>query len=192
MTTRHRLVSTNATTMRERGLGSSAIKDVLGRADVTAGSMYHFFPDGKEQLAAETIVRAGAIGHQTLVDSLESSESVAEGVAGFFELLSSDLEANNYLLGCPIGIPTGEAAGTIEAVREAGRAVFSSWADTIAAALVGEGWQPAPAASAARVCVALYEGASLVARADRDSSVIRDSMTAVSELLSRPGFTGQL
>ena len=153
MTTRDRLVSTMATSMRERGLGSSAIKDVLQRADVTAGSMYHFFPDGKEQLAAETILRAGAIGHRTLVNALDEADSAVGGVARFFELLGDDLEASDYLLGCPIGVPTSDQA---EAV------------------------------SAARVCVSLYEGASLIARANRDVSVVKDAAGAVRSLLADP------
>ena len=73
MDTRDRLVGAMATSMRERGLGSSAMKDVLQNAAVTAGSMYHHFPDGKDQLAAETIGRAGAVGHRNLIDSLEHS-----------------------------------------------------------------------------------------------------------------------
>ncbi len=186
MSSRDRLIDAMSTSLRERGFGSSAIKDVLERADATAGSMYHFFPNGKDELAAAAVRQVGLAGTEALAGILDQSDSVAEAAVVFYEALIADMEASGFKYGCPIGVPSTEAAFTVETVREAGAAVFSAWITTMAEALEAEGWDPDSAVAAARFSVCAYEGASTVARASRDTSIMRDTLRAVGEVLSRP------
>lgn len=186
MTTRDRLVGAMSTSLRANGHGSSAIKDVLEAADVTAGSMYHFFPGGKDELAAAAVMEVGLAGDQMLAATIEESGSVADGVIVFYDALIAEMEASDFRLGCPIGVPSTEAAATAEGIRQAGEAVFSAWIATMSAALEAEGWDPAPALVAARFAVSAYEGASTLSRTCRDTSVLRDTLTVVHDLLSHP------
>ncbi len=175
-----------STSLRANGHGSSAIKDVLEAADVTAGSMYHFFPGGKDELAAAAVMEVGLAGDQMLAATIEESGSVADGVIVFYDALIAEMEASDFRLGCPIGVPSTEAAATAEGIRQAGEAVFSAWIATMSAALEAEGWDPAPALVAARFAVSAYEGASTLSRTCRDTSVLRDTLTVVHDLLSHP------
>ncbi len=186
MGSRDRLIDAMSTSLRERGFGSSAIKDVLERADATAGSMYHFFPDGKDELAAASVREVGLAGKEALAEILDQSDSVADAAVVFYEALIADMEASDFMYGCPIGVPSTEAAFTVEAVREAGAAVFSAWITTMAEALENEGWDADSAVAAARFSVCAYEGSSTVARASRDTSIVRDTLRVVREVLSRP------
>ncbi len=186
MSVRDRLVGAMSESLRERGYGSSAIKDVLGRADATAGSMYHFFPGGKEELAEAAVREVGTASTTLLAAILDESDSVAAGVVAFYEALIADMEASDFRFGCPIGVPATEAPEAVQGIREAGDAVFSGWIAAMSTALEAEGWDPAAALIAARFAVSAYEGASTVSRACRDTSMLRDTLTVVYDVLGRP------
>ncbi len=186
MSTRERLVGAMSASMRERGYGSSAIKEVLETADVTAGSMYHFFPDGKDELAAAAVLEVGLAGNEALAAVLEQSPSVADGVVAFYELLMAEMEATEFRLGCPIGVPSTEAAAEAERIRSAGDQVFTAWIATMRTALEAEGWDTEAALVAARFAVSAYEGASTLSRTFRSTSPLRDTLAVVRSVLDQP------
>ena len=59
--TRDRLIEATAELFRTHGYNGTAVKQIVDTAGAPFGSMYHFFPDGKEQLGAATIRWSGAI-----------------------------------------------------------------------------------------------------------------------------------
>ena len=184
MDTRERLVEAMSTSLRRRGYGSTAMKDVLVEADAPAGSMYHHFPDGKQQLAVVAVSEVGRSNTEGLIATIEGAPSVAEAAVAFYGALIDDMESSEFQYGCPIGVPTTEVAFVLDGVRAAGAEVFASWVDAISNGLVREGWSPGDAERAARFVVSAYEGASTLARATHDSSYIRDTLTFVHDVLS--------
>src|SRR5205807_1704628 len=57
--TRERILDVSADLFRKQGMAGTGIKQILRGADAPFGSLYHHFPGGKDELAAETIKRAG-------------------------------------------------------------------------------------------------------------------------------------
>jgi len=157
---------------------------VLGSSQVTAGSMYHYFPGGKQELAVAAIQNAGADGADQLERVMEAAEFSTDGADAFFGWLASDLEAMEFRMGCPVGVPSTEAAMT-EPVREAGASAFQSWIAAIASSFERRGADPTAALSTARFVVAAYEGASTLARTMHDTSIVDDTLTAVRAVIDR-------
>ena len=186
MSTKERLIGAMSSSMRERGYGSSAMKDIIGEADATAGSLYHHFPEGKEQLAAAAVRDVGMANRDALVAVMEASGSVADGTVAFYEALIDEMEESDFRFGCPVGVPSTEAAYMVSAVREAGAEVFGEWTTAIATGLEREGWESARAERAARFAVSAYEGASTLARATKDTVYLRDTLGVVIEVLRNP------
>ena len=184
MTTRDRLVAAMSTSMRQRGYGSSAMKEVIDDADATAGSLYHFFPGGKEELATAAVREVGRASTDALAAIVEAADSVAAGSVEFYDVLIAEMQETDYRLGCPIGVPSTEAPVSVEAVRIAGAETFAAWVDVIARGLEGEGWEGTAARRAARFVVCAYEGASTLARATHDTSYLLDTRDVVTEVLS--------
>ena len=54
------LIETAALLFRRQGYSATGVNQILEAADVKAGSLYHHFPDGKQELAAAVVDRAGA------------------------------------------------------------------------------------------------------------------------------------
>ena len=60
-TTRERIVEQSAELFRRQGFASTGVKQIVAEASAPFGSLYHFFPGGKEQLGEEVIRWSGAI-----------------------------------------------------------------------------------------------------------------------------------
>src|SRR5271165_3677256 len=59
-TTRDRILDSSAELFRRQGYAGTGVKQIVASANAPFGSLYHFFPGGKEQLGAETLRSSGA------------------------------------------------------------------------------------------------------------------------------------
>ena len=55
--TRDRIVDASAELFRLQGYNATGVKKIVTAAQAPFGSLYHFFPGGKEQLGADTLRR---------------------------------------------------------------------------------------------------------------------------------------
>ena len=95
------LIDTAALLFRRQGYAATGVNQILETADVKAGSLYHHFPNGKQQLAAAVVESAGGEIERLLRRFLDSDSSVADIVAGWIDLLIVQL-ASDQRDGCPI------------------------------------------------------------------------------------------
>ncbi|SIN49629.1 HTH-type transcriptional regulator YxaF [Mycobacteroides abscessus subsp. abscessus] len=59
--TRDRIVAATCELFRRQGMTGTGLKQIAQSAGAPFGSIYHFFPGGKAQLADEAIRAAGAM-----------------------------------------------------------------------------------------------------------------------------------
>src|SRR5438445_7788136 len=57
--TRERIVQRSAELFRRQGFTGTGVKQIVAEANAPFGSLYHFFPGGKEQLGEEVIRTSG-------------------------------------------------------------------------------------------------------------------------------------
>ena len=122
---------------RDRGYAATGIAEILELSGAPRGSLYHFFPDGKEELGAAAIRRAGAVVTATLEDIAAKSADGTAFLEGYFGLLMQWLRGSGYRGGCPVATTLLETAGHSTLLREAGAEVFGAWESLIAAQLGG-------------------------------------------------------
>jgi len=171
--TRQRIIDASATLMRRQGYEATGMKEIVTAASAPFGSVYHFFPGGKEQLGAETIRWSGAEYAKLLAAALDSSPDLAGGVRAFFDGAAEYLVATGYADACPIATIALEVSSHSEVLRQACAEVFEMWANDGARRLEAGG---VPAGAARRLAVemlALLEGAFVLCRAARDTEALR-------------------
>src|SRR5581483_1290035 len=107
--TKQRIVDATAEGFRRQGYMGTGLKQIAAEADAAFGSLYHFFPGGKEELGAEVIRWSGRMYMQLFIDvALEESsvsEPLREACADVFESWLSS--ATEYFAGA--GIDRAEA-----------------------------------------------------------------------------------
>lgn len=162
---RERMIRSAAVLFRERGVHGTSLSDVVAHSAAPRGSIYHWFPGGKAQLAEEATRYAGEFIAGGIAAALEDDDPVA-AVRGFAALWREILRDSDFSAGCPVMSATLEGDRTPGA-REAAGAAFERWQELLVGAFRGRGVAPARARSLAALVVAAVEGAIVLSRAQR-------------------------
>lgn len=125
--TKNRILDSSGELFRRQGYMGTGIKEILAEAGAPFGSLYHFFPGGKEELGAETIRRSGALYGLLLGEFVGPEVDLVEGMRAFFAGAAKTLEETDYADACPIATVALEISSTNEALREACADVFNAW-----------------------------------------------------------------
>jgi AcrR family transcriptional regulator len=167
--TRQRIVETSAELFRTQGYNATGVKQIVTAAQAPFGSVYHFFPGGKEQLAAEAIIVSGAIYEQLIPAVFDPAPDPVTGVRNFFAGAAEHLRETDYADACPIATVALEVSSVSEPMREACAEVFESWIQAGMRRFEREG---VGAETARRMTIAMLsalEGAFVLARAQRST-----------------------
>jgi TetR/AcrR family transcriptional regulator, lmrAB and yxaGH operons repressor len=164
--TRGKLVDATAELLRRQGYHATGLAEIVAESGAPRGSVYFYFPGGKDELACEALVKSGEQWTVRINAALAAAPDLDGAIAAIIELLAVDLEASGFEHGCPVAAVALEA--TSPAVRAAVAEHYASWQASIAARLVTLGFAPDPAAEMATVALAMIEGGLLLARVARD------------------------
>ena len=179
MSTRDRIVAAAAQLYGRYGYTGVGLKQVAAESGAPIGSLYHFFPGGKDELAAEALQLSGH-GYQILVEGIfESSPDLTSGIQAAFAGAAEVLEASGYADACWIETVALEVASTNEPLRLVTAEIFERWIDA-ATRLVEAGG--VPAGEARRLGIAIItglEGAFVLSRSLRS----REPLLATGEAL---------
>ena len=86
------------------------MKQILAQAETPFGSMYHFFPDGKEQLAEEMLRTGGDFFLRPYQETTAEAPDFRTAIEQFFIGAGETLVATDHLDACPIATVAGEIA----------------------------------------------------------------------------------
>jgi AcrR family transcriptional regulator len=172
--TRARLLEAAAQLFREQGYAATGLKQITAEAQAPWGSLYHFFPKGKEQLGAEAVAHSGG-RYLRLFDLVygRAEADAAQAVRDFFQLSVEALEKSDWGDGCPIATVALEAASTSEPLRHACAEVFASWREATARRFVAAGIEAGRAEDLAVYVLASFEGALVLSRTAHDTRPLR-------------------
>jgi TetR/AcrR family transcriptional regulator, lmrAB and yxaGH operons repressor len=176
------LVDAAALLFRRQGYAATGVNQILETADVKAGSLYHHFPDGKQQLAAAVVDGVGTGIETRLREFLDSELPVADIVDGWIDLMASGL-ASDRRDGCPIEPIATESVNASAQVREASARAFDGWCAAVADRLRKDGWPDGHAEQTALAVIALIEGALMLSRIAGDTTALEAAKAAVRTLV---------
>jgi AcrR family transcriptional regulator len=181
--TRDRLIGATADLFRRQGYTGTGVKQIVEAAGAPFASMYHFFPDGKEALGAETIRWSGAMYGQLIDLFFTAGADPVAATRNFFDGAADTVRDTDYADACPIATVALEVASTNEPLRRATADVFESWLAAIDVCLVREGLTKTQARKLSVALFSLLEGAFILARATRDHTHVRTAGRAAADLV---------
>ncbi|HEY1509870.1 MAG TPA: TetR/AcrR family transcriptional regulator, partial [Solirubrobacteraceae bacterium] len=165
--TRDRIVQASAELFRKQGYAATGIKQIVTDAQAPFGSLYHFFPGGKEQLGAESIRVSGALYELLIPAVFDPAPDLVTGVRLFFAGAAEHLRETDYADACPIATVALEVSSSSETMREACADVFERWIVAGSALHEDSGLSAERARELTIGMLAALEGAFVLARALR-------------------------
>lgn len=160
--------------LRQGGLAAAGMSRIVAESGAPKGSVYHFFPDGKAQIAREALVgyRDRAIGRmRERLDGRKGDPAAV--VRGYFELGAEAAVESDYAMSCPAGAVTLDLDPESAALRDTCHAVFDGIVAALAELLTP--LAPAKRRALAGAMVSAMQGAYIRARAARDPEPFREA-----------------
>jgi AcrR family transcriptional regulator len=179
--TRERIVEQSAELFRLQGYNSTGVKQIVEAAQAPFGSLYHFFPGGKEQLGAEAIRVSGRLYEQLIPAVLDPAPDLVTGVRNFFAGAAEHLRETDYADACPIATVALEVSSSSATMREACADVFESWISAGAERFETAGATSEMARELTIAMLCALEGAFVLARALRST----EPLEVAGELMAR-------
>lgn len=182
--TRDRIVSATTELFRSQGFNHTSLKQVTEQSDAPAGSIYHFFPRGKNELG-EAVIRESGAAYEALFELIaDDAGDIVEAIPAFFDGAADVLEQTDYIDICPIGNVAREVANTHESLRLATVDVFQGWTAAITSRFTAEGLGGQQAVDLANTVISALEGGFMLARARRSCDGLRASGRHMQRLVA--------
>jgi AcrR family transcriptional regulator len=169
--TRDRIVVAAMELFWEKGYGSTSIADILARADVNSGSLYHFFPGKQDLLVAVLETYRDGIRPMLLEPVWEGVDDPLDRVFALLARYRALIVETDAFYGCPIGSLALELHEPDPIVRQRLAENFDAWTKAIRECLDAAGDRlPAGTdrAALAEFVLTVMEGAVMQARTHRD------------------------
>lgn len=182
--TRDRILFASAELFRRQGYAGTGLKQVTALADAPFGSLYHFWPGGKQQLASEVLRTGGEFFLLLYRQIIDGAPDLVTGIRDFFVGAGETLRLTDYADACPIATVAGEIASSHDALRQVTAEVFELWLDSIAGDLAEAGVVPARARSVALSTLSILEGAFLLCRSLRSTQPMQAAGESAAALVS--------
>lgn len=174
--TKHKdsLVRTAMRLFRQQGYASSGLQQILAESEAPRGSLYHYFPGGKEQLGEAAVKLAAQLMGEMLADLAGRCKTPEAFVKAYCRTMSKWMEESDFRSGCPIATTMLETAPNAPGLTRAGVEAIDHWIDIIASVFIAKDVSAKEARAKAQLLIATMEGALLIARIRQSPAPIND------------------
>ncbi|GAA3643409.1 TetR/AcrR family transcriptional regulator [Nonomuraea antimicrobica] len=168
--TRERIVRTTSRLMQRQGYEATGLKQISLEARATLGSVYHFFPGGKRELAIEAVRHGDREFADFLRTVFDQEDDPAAAMLACTRDLATGLRESGWLDGCPVTTTALESAGREPEIQQAAEAAYENWRALVRDKLTRSGFAPDVAHDLAHSVINLLEGAELSAQVSQSEA----------------------
>ena len=180
---REQILITTCDLIENQGFQATGLNEIVRESGAPKGSIYYYFPEGKEEIVIEAVRFAGQHMIEHVRAHLESVEDAAEAVQSFLADLARHTEETGFRTGGPITIVASEAATTSERINLACREVYAGLHEAFAAKLRSNGIEAEHAASLAWTINSAIEGAVILSRTFHTVDPLLEASQQLSNLI---------
>jgi TetR/AcrR family transcriptional repressor of lmrAB and yxaGH operons len=172
-TTRQQIVEKTSELLERQGYHASGLNQIVAESETPRGSLYYYFPAGKEELAAEAIQfkarqMSGYMRH-SLAAYADPIEAIYQALIG----MADHMEGGGCSGGAPIAAVALETASQSERLRHACQGAYTWLYQPLEEKLLAGNFPAERARSLALTITAALEGAVILSRVAHSSEPIR-------------------
>ena len=182
---RKKLVEATALLLRKQGFHATGLSEIVEESGAPRGSLYFYFPGGKEELACAALEESGAMWRALLDGVISAAPDLGLAVERVCGVLADALAASKWESGCPLATVALEASSHSEKVRKTCASHYETWEQIIADKLHARGIARAEALRIATFGLAAIEGALLLAKVKRDPEPLHTTGKMLRALLAQ-------
>lgn len=165
-----------AEVFRELGYEGASMSKITARTRLSKGSLYHFFPGGKEEMAAEILAHIDKWFISNVFEPLERDEPHA-AIQNMWREIDAYFRSGQRI--CLIG------AFALDETRDRFasmiRQYFKRWIDSLSAAIVRAGASIEVAAKISEEAIGRIQGGLILSRALNDETIFERTLVGLAE-----------
>lgn len=173
------LIEAASRLFRLHGYEGISLNDILKEINIPKGSLYHYFPNGKEELAVEAIHHTKDIVLTWIEESFEQIGDPVKAVQDHIHQLAALLKDETEQVGFPIGTIAAEKYSTNEPIRSACQTAFEEWSELYSTKFFEAGYSEKQAKDYGVFILAAIEGGillSLTTKSEESLLIIADQI----------------
>jgi TetR/AcrR family transcriptional repressor of lmrAB and yxaGH operons len=182
--TRDQIIQTTCTLMELQGYHATGLNQIIKESGTPKGSLYYYFPGGKEELVVAAINEVGSVVLQRIQENLALIDNPADAIRSFMTSIAHNVEKTEYKTGGPITTVAMEAAATSERLREACQQIYADWQRAFADKLSSGGLPESRASRIAALVIAAIEGSVLLCRTQRSPQPMIEVAAEIATLVA--------
>jgi TetR/AcrR family transcriptional repressor of lmrAB and yxaGH operons len=182
-TTRQQIIEKTSDLLERQGYYATGLNQIVAESETPRGSLYYYFPEGKEELAAEAVWYKARQMAEHLRQRLDAHTDVIEAIYQFMLEVADHSESQHCTAGAPIAAVALETSANNERLRQACQAAYHLLQKPFAEKLLAAGFMPERAQSLAITVSVALEGAVILGRTERTSQAMRLVAEEIKQLL---------
>jgi TetR/AcrR family transcriptional regulator, lmrAB and yxaGH operons repressor len=181
--TREQIIHKTCELLESQGYHATGLNQIVAESGSPKGSLYYYFPDGKEGLTEEAIDYTGRIVEERIRHNLAGTTDPGEVIECFINTIADHVEASGYRLGGPITMVAMETVVSSERLSAACSRAYRQWQHAFAEKLVISGMPEQEAERIALLVVASIEGAVILSRTHRSPAPLREASALLRRII---------
>jgi TetR/AcrR family transcriptional regulator, lmrAB and yxaGH operons repressor len=169
------IIEITSALLERQGYNATGLNQIVAESGAPKGSLYYYFPDGKEQIGAETLLWSGERMAERIRAGLSKIEDAGEAVHLLAMSIANAIEASNFQAGGPLTTVALETATSSERLNLACREAYALMQSAFEEKLVENGFEETRAVHLAEYVLAVFEGSILLSRVQHSGNPLRQA-----------------
>lgn len=169
---RDTLIEAASRLFRMHGYHSVGVADIVKESETAKGSLYYYFPNGKEELVIEAINHTKDLVVEVFYTATEGIEDPVLAIQSYVYNVAEKFNTKP-ILGVSIATIAGETALTNEVIRNACMSVFKEWQFLYKDKLLESGYSDKEAEEIGLVLNAMIEGGILLSLTEKTGEPLK-------------------
>ncbi|WP_028778588.1 TetR/AcrR family transcriptional regulator [Shimazuella kribbensis] len=166
---RMRLIQATTDLIDMQGYHGTGINQIIKESRSSQGSLYYYFPEGKEELVSVAIDQHGKNIELQIKKTLANTNDPAESVYSIFLFLAKKFDQEDCMKANSIASVALDTSHTNERLRETCKKIYADWKNAYQDFLLENGFPLSRASQIAMLITSSLEGAIIISRTNRSS-----------------------
>jgi len=182
---REHILQTTCNLMEKQGCHATGLNEIVRESGSPKGSLYHYFPEGKEQITSEAVLFSGKVTAERIQIGLSGNGSTGKTIHDFVLNIANHMESSGFAAGSPMTAVAIETATKSERINLACREAYSLLETSFSEKLLQDGYSEAKANELGVFITATIEGGIILSRTYHTGDPLRLVAKFLDLLLSK-------
>jgi len=183
-TAREQILLTTSLLLEKQGFHGTGLNEIIRESGAPKGSLYYYFPEGKEQIAAEAILRSGKMTADRIRAGLAESHVPSKAIHDFILKIAENVELSGFGAGGPLTAVAMETTTQSKRINVACREAYGMLEAAFRDKLLESGFPANKANELARFITAAIEGGIILSRTYHSADPLRLVAKQLKSLLA--------